>query len=111
MANRYRDKNIFIRVTEIEKEIIKRKSIAAGNKTINSYAHNMLLNGIIIKVDLKEILKLNTEINKIGTNINQIAYKTNSSNRVTPDDIINLQLLLSDVQKIQAEMIKKLTDK
>ena len=111
MANRYRDKNIFIRVTEIEKEIIKRKSIAAGYKTINSYAHNMLLNGIIIKVDLKDILKLNTEINKIGTNINQIAYKANSSNRVTPDDIINLQLLLSDVQNIQAEMIKKLTDR
>ena len=111
MANRYRDKNIFIRVTEIEKEIIKRKSISAGYKTINSYAHNMLLNGIIIKVDLKEILKLNTEINKIGTNINQIAYKANSSNRVTPDDIINLQLLLRDVQNIQSEMIKKLTDR
>ena len=71
----------------------------------------MLLNGIIIKVDLKEILKLNTEINKIGTNINQIAYKANSSNRVTPDDIINLQLLLRDVQNIQSEMIKKLTDR
>ena len=111
MANRYRDKNIFVRVTEIEKEIIKRKSIAAGYKAINSYAHNMLLNGIIIKVDLKEILKLNTEINKIGTNINQIAYKANSSNRVTPDDIINLQLLLRDVQNIQSEMIKKLTNR
>ena len=38
-------------------------------------------------------------------------YKANSSNRVTPDDIINLQLLLRDVQNIQSEMIKKLTDK
>ncbi len=111
MANRYRDKNIFIRVTEIEKEIIKRKSIAAGYKTINSYAHNMLLNGIIIKVDLREILKLNTEINKIGTNVNQIAYKANSSNRVTLDDIIKVKNLLKEVQNVQIEMIKKLTDK
>lgn len=111
MANRYRNKDIRIRVTETEKEMIKRKSLAAGFESINSYAHKMLLSGLVVKVDLKELLELNNEINKIGVNINQIAYKANFSNRVTLDDISKVEKLLKEVQSVQFEMLKKLSFK
>lgn len=109
MANRYRNKDIHVMVTEIEKEIIERKSKTAGFSSINAYAHKMLLNGLVIQVDLKELLELNNSINKIGVNINQIAYQVNSTNVVTLSDISRVEALLKEVQITQLEMLKKLT--
>lgn len=111
MANRYRNKDIRIRLTEIEKEIIERKSKVAGFSSINAYALKMLLHGLVVQIDLKEILELNNSINRIGVNINQIAYQANSSSRVTIDDIVSVESLLKEVQSIQLEMLKKLSFK
>lgn len=111
MSQRYRNQNIFIRVTETEKEIIEKKSKAAGFSSINSYALQMLTNGIIISVDLQELLELNTSINKIGVNINQIAYKANSSDIVSPEDLQDVMEYLRNIQEVQAIMLKKLSFK
>ena len=109
MANRYRNKDIHVMVTEIEKEIIERKSKTAGFSSINAYALKMLLHGLVVQIDLKEVLELNNSINRIGVNINQIAYQANSSSRVAVDDILRVKSLLKEVQKTQLEMLKKLT--
>ena len=92
MGFRVRDKQMSIRVTEYERQMIQDRVEKSGATSLTEYLLDTALDGYIINVDYSDIKSLTYEINKIGTNINQIAHRVNSSNdAVSQRDIKEVQ--------------------
>ena len=89
--NRKRNNQIVIRLSDEEKEMLKRKVEQSG-KTQQEFLISMLINGTVTNTDgVKELVP---EVKRIGNNLNQIARSCNSGNQAT----------LSEVQKVGEEM-------
>lgn len=91
MGFRVRDKQMNIRVTEYERQLIQDRVEKSGATSLTEYLLDTALDGYIISVDYSDIKELAYEINKIGTNINQIAHRVNSNDAVSQRDIKELQ--------------------
>ena len=69
-----KEKNILIRVTDKEREIIKRKAAKLG-MTVSEYVRTTLIhsdNLNITMIDVGPIEKIATELHKQGVNLNQL---------------------------------------
>lgn len=69
-----KEKNILIRVTDKEREIIKRKAARLG-MTVSEYVRTTLIhsdNLDITMIDVGPIEKIATELHKQGVNLNQL---------------------------------------
>lgn len=69
-----KEKNILIRVTDKEREIIKRKAARLG-MTVSEYVRTTLIhsdNLNITMIDVGPIEKIATELHKQGVNLNQL---------------------------------------
>lgn len=99
----YRQIQKIMRVTPRENELIKERMALHGFKNFNTYARYMLLTGEVITVDYSELIKLRTEINRIGTNINQLAKYVNTNEEVSLENYQSLQSSLLEVKRLMDE--------
>lgn len=104
---RYREIQRKMRVTPRENELIKERMELHGFKNFNTYARYMLLTGEIVTVDYSELIKLRTEINRIGTNINQLAKYINTNEEITLENFQNLQASLAEVKRLMDSSFDK----
>jgi hypothetical protein len=104
---RYREIQRKMRVTPRENELIKERMELHGFKNFNTYARYMLLTGEIVTVDYSELIKLRTEINRIGTNINQLAKYINTNEEITLENFQNLQASLAEVKRLMEDSFDK----
>lgn len=88
---RLRDKQLNIRVTEYEYQLIRDRMEKSGTATLREFLVEAATNGFLINVDYSDIKELSYELNKIGTNINQIAHKINSEGVVYKREIEEVQ--------------------
>ena len=105
--NRYREIQRKFRVTPRENELIKKRMTLHGFKNFNTYARYMLLTGEVVTVDYSELVKLRTEINRIGTNINQLAKYVNTNEEVSLENYQSLQASLLEVKRLMDENFDK----
>lgn len=104
---RYREIQRKMRVTPRENELIKERMEFHGFKNFNTYARYMLLTGEVVTVDYSELIKLRTEINRIGTNINQLAKYVNTNEEITLENFQNLQDSLAEVKRLMDDNFDK----
>lgn len=104
---RYREIQRKMRVTPREDELIKERMELHGFKNFNTYARYMLLTGEVVTVDYSELIKLRTEINRIGTNINQLAKYVNTNEEITLESFQTLQTLLAEVKRLMDDGFDK----
>ncbi len=97
---RLRDRQLNVRVTEYEYQLIKDRMKKSGTATFREFLVEAATNGFLINVDYSDIKALAYEINKIGNNINQIAHKINSENAIYKSDIEEVQDKVNLIWKI-----------
>ena len=88
---RLRDKQLNIRVTEYERQLIEERMKAAGSASLREFVLDAATNGFLINVDYSDIKALAYEMNRIGNNINQIAHNINSEDVVYKNQIEEIQ--------------------
>mgnify|MGYP000931970548 CR=1 FL=1 len=103
----YRKIQKIMRVTEQENKLIKERMEFYGFNNFNTYSRYMLLTGEIITIDYSELIKLKTEINRIGTNINQIAKYINTNEEISIENYKELQESLTDIKSLVDEKFNK----
>lgn len=99
----YRQIQKIMRVTPEENELINRRMAQHNFSNFNTYARYMLLTGEVVTVDYSELIKLRTEINRIGTNINQLARYVNTNEEISLENYQNLQHSLAEVKRLMEE--------
>lgn len=91
MENRLRDKQINIRATECEYELIKERVKKSGASSLQKYMIDAAINGYLIHVDYSDVKALAYEINRVGNNINQIAHRINAEGNIYKKEIEDVQ--------------------
>ena len=97
--NRFRKKQIILRVTEDELRIINKKAEVACLSR-NGYLIKMAIEGAVIVQDLDNMRDFTNEIHKIGVNINQIAKHINTTNNIYKSDIEEIKEKVEEIYKI-----------
>lgn len=91
MENRLRDKQINIRATEFEYQLIKERMKKSGTSSLQKYMIDAAINSYLVHVDYTEVKALAYEINRVGNNINQIAHKINTEGNIFKKEIEEVQ--------------------
>lgn len=108
MANRKRNIQLKIWISQEEKDLIYLKMAQVPTDNIGAYIRKMSIDGYIINVDMSEIKKSNSELQIIGKNINQIAKRVNSTNSIYADDITELRELIKEIWQLQRRILSRL---
>ena len=110
-----RDKFIKIRVTESEKEQIRRNA-KESNFTMSDYSRKLILkkkiakpkysheDALLISNSLRETKKA---LNKIGSNINQIAKLANTNSSLSDEDLNVLARIRFDFDLVRSNLNRK----
>ena len=111
MSNRVRNEQLIVRVTPEEREHIQKKMSAGGINNFSRYARKMLLDGYVLRLDLREFQKLSAEINAIGVNINQMAKVLNTNRSMYASDFIKIKEMVEEVWQLQKSFLSELLSK
>jgi hypothetical protein len=102
--NRTRPKQIVIRMSEKEFNIVKSKVEKSGLKQQDYLIKSVTGKDVINTDGLKE---LTPELKRIGSNINQIAKSCNQGNQATIDEIQNIKEELGEVWQLLKQLAQK----
>ena len=104
MAYRKRNKQIIVRVTEEERELIELKMAQLPTAQLGAYMRKMAIDGYIILLDIPEIKKHTAELSAIGRNINIIAKRI-CQNVIYEQDIKDIKSLMDEIWKSERKLL------
>lgn len=101
MVERLRNKEIKLRVTEEELQLIQLKMEQAHMKNREAYLRKMAIDGMVIYSDNEATKALSYEISQIGNNINQITKRVNTNDGTMMEDIQQIKEMMREVWQLQ----------
>lgn len=101
MAKRLRNNQLIIRVSDTEREMIKRRMEMCKEINMTRYMRRMAIDRCIFVVDYSAIKEMTYELHKIGVNINQIAHKINSTGTIYEKEINDVKEMLDTIWQFQ----------
>jgi hypothetical protein len=114
-VNRKRKKQVMMRLTEEEHDLLLQRMNEADIQNQEAYLRNMALTGYILRLDLSEVRETLRLIAKSASNINQVAKQVNETRSIYARDMItlreevaNLRSQVSDVMKVFGKVRKYL---
>lgn len=108
MANRKRNIQLKIWVTEEERKLIEYKMSLVPTRQIGACLRKMAIDGYVIHTDTTNIKAMNKELRAIGRNINQIAKRVNSTSDIYREDIAELRERLGEIWRLQRTILSTL---
>lgn len=87
MANRVREHQVIFRVTEAEKELIRRRMALLGTRNMQSFLRKMALDGYVVKLELPELKEMVSLLRRCSNNLNQIARRAHETGRIYDADL------------------------
>lgn len=107
MSNRLRNDRIEIRVSPVEKKMIRQRMEVCHETNMGKYMRRMAIDGCIFVVDYSAIKEMTYELHKIGVNINQIAHKVNSTGTIYKKEINDLKEMLDTIWQFQKSILSE----
>ena len=108
MANRQRNIQLKIWVSEEERKLIEQKMSLVPTTQIGAYLRKMAIDGYIIHTDIANIKKYIQELQAIGRNINQIAKRVNTTSSIYEEDIAEIKTRLEEIWRLQRYILSSL---
>ena len=103
MSNRTEE--LKIRISPEDKERIKLKMEDAGILTMSAYVRKMALDGICIRLDLKDVRQLTVMLRRCSDNLNQYAKRANETGSIYAADIEDLQKRLDEIWELSGQSL------
>ena len=97
-----------IRISPEDKERIKFKMEDAGILNMSAYVRKMALDGICIRLDLKDVRQLTVMLRRCSDNLNQYAKRANETGSIYAADIEDLQKRLDEIWKLSRQSLASL---
>lgn len=115
MANRIRNIQLKINLTEEEKALFEKKMKMAKCKTMNLFLRKVVSKSDIYVVDLQPFREIQGLLFRYASSINQIAKRVNSTGVIYSDDIKDIQSqiehLSKEIWQIHSLLLNKTTNK
>ena len=94
-----------IRISPEDKERIKLKMEDSGILTMSAYVRKMALDGICIRLDLKDVRQLTVMLQRCSDNLNQYAKRANETGSIYAADIEDLQKRLDEIWELSRQSL------
>ena len=107
MAQRERQNELKIYLSDDEQYILEQKFKISGMKSKSAFLRKMILYGFVYEVDYSHIRKMNTLLGNISSNLNQITRRINSTNAVYQKDLDDIKELMEKIWQLQKSMVSK----
>ncbi|MBR1442318.1 MAG: MobC family plasmid mobilization relaxosome protein [Firmicutes bacterium] len=104
-VNRTRNKQLKIRLTEEEYEIIRRKKEMSSLTTYSDFVVLSVKKIPIFNVQMQPLYELAEQISRVGNNINQIAKVVNINQQIYENDLKDLQKQVNEISAIVKDNI------
>ena len=95
------------RVTEEEREMIRRRQEQTGITNTRAYLLKMAIDGRVISVELDSVREMNRLLSNISGNINQIARKLNASGKIYDGELDKIQAQQTEIWQQHKEILRK----
>jgi hypothetical protein len=96
------------RVTEEERELIRRRREQTGIRNMRAYLLKMAIDGRMIHVELDSVKEMNRLLSNATNNINQISKRVNKSGNIYVADIDNIKARQEEINTQQKEILRRL---
>jgi len=96
------------RVTEKERDLIRKAQARTRIKNTRAYLLKMAVNGRVVEIELDSVREMNRLLSNASNNINQIAKRVNEMDSVHLVDIENIQSHQEEIWVQQKEILRRL---
>ena len=110
MANRVREHQVIFRVTEAEKELIRRRMALLGTRNMQSFLRKMALDGYVVKLELPELKEMVSLLRRCSNNLNQIARYFNQGGIISSEMRTEIKKSLRDIYEMKYEVMRMAGD-
>lgn len=100
-----REKQLLIRISDEDKARIQAKMEDAGILNMSAYVRKMALDGICVKLDLREVRQLIVLLQRCSNNLNQYAKRANETGSVYAADIEDLKNRLEEIWELSRQSL------
>lgn len=107
MAQRERQNELKIYLSDDEQYILEQKFKISGMKSKSAFIRHMILYGYVYDVNYEHLREYNTLLARIGNNLNQIAKRMNATGNVYEADVKEVKELMKQVWQSQKSMLSK----
>lgn len=95
--NEKKDQRIYLRVTQEQKECIRKRMNEMGIRNMSAFILKMTLNGYCVKLDLKDVRELVFLLRMCSNNLNQYTKKAHETGCIYYRDIVDLAVRLEKI--------------
>ena len=99
---------LHIRITPAERKRIEVKMKELGIRNMSAYIRKMAMDGLCVKLDLKDIRDFTEQVSRIGNNLNQYAKVANSTGSIYEQDIAYLREQFAVLCGMEEKILAKL---
>jgi len=89
--------NIHFRATEEEAAAIRERMAEIGVADLGTYARKMMIDGLHITLDLKDVREMISLLGRVGNNINQIARRVNETHSIYAADMEDIKKHMDEI--------------
>ena len=101
MANRKRPIRLKFRVTEAEKKKIRKRMAQAKIDNQEAYIRKMAIDGYVVNLEIPGFKELVADVRGYSKRFNEIAKRVNTTDRIYPEDISEMRMMLQDIKDKQ----------
>ena len=100
---------IYFKVTDEERELIKRRMSLANIRNMSAYIRKMCIDGYTVNLQIPELTECAKLLRYISNNVNQIARRVNSGGAVYPDEVDEITAKLRETSGLFGNILENLS--
>jgi hypothetical protein len=108
MQKLQRNISMTFRVTEKERDYIRRRQEQTGIRNMRAYLLKMAVDGRVIQVELDSVKEMNRLLSNATNNINQITKRMNQTGNIYAADLADIQARQDEIWEQQMKILSRL---
>ena len=103
-----KQKGIYFKVSEKERDLIEQKTALAGVHNMSGYIRKMSIDGYVVNLEIPELTECASLLRYISNNVNQMARHMNSGGAVYPDEARDICVKQDETNRLFGEILAQL---
>lgn len=104
-----KQKGIYFKVSDEERNLIEQKMALAGIRNMSGYLRKMAIDGYVINLEIPELAACEKLLRYISNNVNQMARTINSGGAVYPDEVNDICIKQDETNRLFGEILEQLS--
>lgn len=104
-----KQKGIYFKVSEEERNLIEQKMALAGIHNMSGFIRKMSIDGYVINLEIPELASCEKLLRYISNNVNQMARTMNSGGAVYPDEVHDICTKQDETNRLFGEILEQLS--